>query len=247
VEAMAALHPRTRDPWQLIDQGERAWKEHRPVYKEYGKAAIIMRLPDFVFDPDRSDEMLNKIRSYDVLILDLRGNPGGYVTFLSRFLGGMFDHEIKIAEPVGRKSTSPTLTKSRGGKTFRGKLIVLIDSNSASAAELFARVVQLEKRGVVVGDRSAWMVMEARIHPHEVLVMHGAFNFAVSVTEADMIMADGKSLEKIGVVPDEKVVPTPMDLASGRDPALARAAALAGLDLTPEAAGKLFPVEWPTD
>jgi len=46
-------------------------------------------------------------------------------------------------------------------------------------------------------------------------------------------------LEKIGVTPDELVLPTGADLAADRDPALARAVALAGGTLTPEQAGKL--------
>jgi C-terminal processing protease CtpA/Prc len=57
--------------------------------------------------------------------------------------------------------------------------------------------------------------------------------YAVSITEANVIMSDGKSLERVGVVPDALVVPTAADLATGRDPALARAAGLVGLELTP--------------
>lgn len=57
-------------------------------------------------------------------------------------------------------------------------------------------------------------------------------------------MSDGGVLEGKGVVPDETVLPTAEDLASGRDPALARAVKLAGIESTPEAAGKLFPLQW---
>jgi hypothetical protein len=69
--------------------------------------------------------------------------------------------------------------------------------------------------------------------------------YGFSVTEANAIMSDGKSLEKTGVTPDEQLLPTAADLAAGRDPVLAHAAELGGMKLDSVAAGGLFPFEWP--
>jgi C-terminal processing protease CtpA/Prc len=247
LDTIAELRRKSFDPWTFEDRVVNAIHRHQPRMEEYGNNAILYQLPDFAFNPDHANQMLDKIRGHQSLVLDLRGNPGGSVDFLARFLGGMFDHEVKMADRVGRKPLHTSVTKSRGDKTFQGKLVVLVDSRSASAAEVFARVVQLEKRGVVIGDRSSGMVMESMVHPHEAYTTTGVVRYAVAITDANLIMADGRSLERQGVLPDERIIPSAADLAAGRDPALARAAELVGVKISPEQAGKLFPIQWPND
>lgn len=94
-----------------------------------------------------------------------------------------------------------------------------------------------------MGDRTAGMVMEAGLYPYSqgfaTIVFYG-----FEITHADLIMTDGQSLEHVGVVPDKTALPSPEDLALGRDPVLARAAQIAHINLNPVQAGKLFPIEW---
>jgi C-terminal processing protease CtpA/Prc len=142
-----------------------------------------------------------------------------------------------------RKESKPMLAKTRGADGFKGRLIVLVDSNSGSASEVLAHVVQLEKRGTVIGDRTAGKVMRSRIYSHQIGLDTVVF-YAVSVTDADLIMTDGQSLENVGVVPDELVLPTAEDLRSQKDSVLSRAVAMAGGTLDPVEAGKLFPFKW---
>ena len=67
--------------------------------------------------------------------------------------------------------------------------------------------------------------------------------YGASITDADFIMTDGQSLEHVGVTPDEILLPTAAQLAAKLDPALARATALVGAELSAEKAGTLFPLE----
>lgn len=183
-------------------------------------------------------------RRRKALVLDLRGYGGGYIKTLARLIGNVFDREIKTGDRKGRKEMKPDVARTRGGDAvFKGPLVVLIDSDSGSSSELFARVVQLEKRGTVIGDRSSGRVMEAVHYAHQAGTDIMTF-YGVSVTVADVVMADGRSPEKTGVTPDELVLPSPADMAAGRDPVLARAAAVLGFKLDADKAGALFPVEW---
>ena len=85
--------------------------------------------------------------------------------------------------------------------------------------------------------------MQSRQHGHEV-GLETVSLYGASITNADVIMKDGKSLEHVGVTPDKLLLPAGVDLAANRDPVLSHAAELVGLKLDPDVAGKLFPIEW---
>ena len=234
----------------VVDWGNvlvRYLRERRDVGKdrlvEFGDELLIWQMTTFAADEDHIDAIMGKASKFKSLIIDLRGNGGGYTETLGRLAGYFFDHDVKIADMKGRKEMKPILAKTRGSSIYKGQLLVLIDSESASASELFARTIQLENRGKVMGDRSQGAVMASRHYDHETGVGQVLY-FANSVTVADLIMSDGKSLEKGGVVPDETLLPTAEDLAAQRDPVLARAAELMNVKIDPAKAGSLFPKEW---
>jgi carboxyl-terminal processing protease len=224
-------------------QSELEEKQRRDRFKSFGDQLLIWKMNDFDLEDVQVDGLMERVRKHQALILDLRGNGGGWVTTISRLISNLFDHDIKIGDEVSRKKTKPEIAKTRGGdKVFKGKLIILVDSRSASASEVLARVVQLEKRGTIIGDQTAGAVMTSVRFTDQVgmgrVVLYGA-----SITISDLIMSDGKSLEGAGVTPDEVRLPKPEDLAAGRDTVLSYAASLLGVTLDPVEAGKLFPLE----
>jgi C-terminal processing protease CtpA/Prc len=231
-----------QDIFELMRSAENEERLYEHRFKKVDDV-VIWNMPTFNFDPNEVDGLVEHVKSGNSLVLDLRGNGGGYVVTLEKLVGYFFDRDIKIADLKGRKEIKPHQAKSKGKAAFKGKVVVLIDSRSASAAEMFARVIQLEKRGVVVGDKSAGAVMQSRSHIGKLGVDRVVF-FGVSVTDANVIMADGKSLEKVGVLPDELILPTGKDMLAERDPILARAVELAGGKISAEEAGKLFQIRW---
>ena len=232
------------DYWDLVREAERDEQlmESRTIETN---DVLIWKLPEFMLSDEQIDAILRRASSQKAVVLDLRGNPGGLLDNLARILGWFFDHDVKIGDPIQRKPGKPFMAKSKGGHAYPGKLVVLIDSGSASCSELFARVVQLEKRGTVIGDRSAGAVMEAR---HFTFSQDKAFGqflpYGAEITIADLKMTDGNSLEHHGVVPDEILLPSPEEVAVGADPQLARALQMAGVPMSSGAAGQLLPVRW---
>lgn len=225
--------------WRELEDEDRLMK-HETV--NFGDVCI-WRMPIFDLSQDGVDDAVNKAKKCKTLILDLRRNQGGAVETLKDLVGNFFDRDVTIGTTKYRKEEKPLVGKTRGDSGFKNNLIVLVDSESASAAEVFARIVQLEKRGTVIGDRTSGKVMVSRFYPHQIGLETRVF-YTVSVTNADLLMSDGKSLEGSGVTPDQVSLPSAEDLRAGKDMVLARAVAAAGGTIDPVAAGNFTKFRW---
>lgn len=114
--------------------------------------------------------------------------------------------------------------------------------NAESMAQLES--MQLQKRGIVIGDRSSGSVMEGKLYQLHVGLMRAIPVAIGATTYADVIMPDGTRLDHVGVVPDELLLPTAQDMSMNHDPVLAHAASLVSIELDPKKAGGLFPGKW---
>lgn len=180
--------------------------------------------------PKQMDDVLKKAKASKSMVLDLRGNSGGNVEAMRELAARLFDRDVHIAVETTRKGDKPFDAKGRKD-AFTGPVVVLVDSGSASASEMTARLVQIEKRGTVIGDRTAGAVMTARFFPHTLGIGSIAF-YATTITIGNVRMSDGGALEHVGVTPDELLLPTGADLAANRDPLLARAIEKLGGSMT---------------
>ncbi len=212
---------------------------------EISKDLTACKLDTFVVEKGDVDKMMRQANKYPNLILDLRGNSGGYVVMEQYLLSFFFDREVKIADLVFKDKKEERMTKVLDlDKRYKGQVIVLVDSNSASAAEMTARVLQIEKRARVFGDYSSGSVMTSVTFPFR-SVMSALSDAAIikigmSITIADVVMRDGSRLEHIGVVPDEVLQPVGLALKLKTDAVLAYTASKFGATLSPEDAGKFY-------
>lgn len=120
-----------RDIGDMIREAESEDRLHRNRYEDSDEL-LIWKMPGFDMSPDQVDSAIGKAKKRKNLILDLRGNPGGYEETLLRLIGDLIDHDVKVGDLKRRKETKPMLAKTRGDGCFSGKLVVLVDSRSAS-------------------------------------------------------------------------------------------------------------------
>ncbi|MBF9239232.1 PDZ domain-containing protein [Hymenobacter sp. BT683] len=89
------------------------------------------------------------------LVLDLRGNPGGYLDRATRLADEFIGGSRKIVYTDGKGDQYDSQTYARvAGEFEEGALVVLVDEGSASAAEVVAGALQDHDRAIVVGRRT---------------------------------------------------------------------------------------------
>ncbi len=167
-----------------------------------------------------------------MLILDLRGNPGGYVTAAravsSQFIasGPIFWEEdakggrIATEAMPGGYATDPAI-----------RVVCLIDRGSASASEIVAAALQDSGRATLVGQRSFG---KGSVQQWQELAGEGG---AFRLTIAKWLTPDTRWIHNIGIEPDV-TVEVPATLGPGEDPILAKALDVVG-------AGERLPIGGP--
>lgn len=208
----------------LIRAAELSAEEYQPRLEERG-GVLVWTLPTFTINPDSLNAARRRLRGRAGLVLDLRGNGGGSVEALQAVLAMMYRDRVQIGTLVERGRERPLAADGSGASAFAGPVVALVDSRSSSASEVLARLLQLTGRGVVLGDHTAGAVMHALQRQMSIGGDHPVY-YGVSVADAALVMSDGDELEKVGVTPDELILPTPAQMAAGEDPAMVRAMAV---------------------
>ncbi len=108
------------DYWRLVDEARSESRLYRDRYHEIGEDVIIWKMPRWDMSPQKATKTMDKVRKFPALILDLRGNSGGYVSMLERLTGHFFDRDIKIADWSGRTEFKPSIAKTQGSACSTG-------------------------------------------------------------------------------------------------------------------------------
>lgn len=88
------------------------------------------------------------------LIVDLRGNTGGYMAAAIQMVNEFLPNNRLIVYTQGRKSPREDYNSNGTGSNQKMPLVVLVDEGSASGSEIFAGAIQDNDRGTIVGRRS---------------------------------------------------------------------------------------------
>ncbi len=147
----------------------------------------------------------------DKLIIDLRGNPGGYlaaaVSMASHFLE---EGAIVVTEDyAGKRENIVHTSKGTGGLPAGTKVVILTDQGSASASEILAGALQDAHGATLVGTRTF-----GKGSVQELVDIEGG---SLKVTVARWLTPSGRSISDGGLTPDIEVKNTKETVSAGKD------------------------------
>lgn len=187
----------------------------RQEVRELEGGFVYLRFDEF----DRPDRRwlgreLTKHAAAPGVVIDLRRNPGGETFSLGITIGEFFDHSVDCGTFITRSGDRCVKHSWQlGSANYAGKVAVLVDGATGSAAEIFSAVLQDHGRATIVGRKTAGAVLASRFYR----LPDGG---ELQLSREDYVAPKGRRIEGKGVEPDVKVERSLADLRAGRDPDL---------------------------
>ena len=153
----------------------------------------------------------------DKVILDLRGNPGGFFD-AAIYAGDDFLGEgFVISKQKDANGNIKDYSSTKGGDLLGTELIILIDSGSASASEILAGALKQAGRGILIGEETFGKGTAQRVYDLE----DGS---SLHLTILKWLLPDGSNIERENAItPDIEIELTNDDFIEGNDPQLDKA------------------------
>lgn len=152
------------------------------------------------------------------IVLDLRGNGGGYLEEARKVAGLWLNNKVVVTEKTNGTVTGTE--KTTGTPVLEGvKTVVLVNGSSASASEIVAGALQDYKAATLIGEKTF-----GKGTVQKVVSLDGGR--LLKVTIARWYTPNGKNITKEGITPDVTVELSADDANAGRDPQLDKAKAL---------------------
>jgi carboxyl-terminal processing protease len=158
---------------------------------------------------DKFCAAVTELKSKEAIIIDMRGNSGGAFGVLFGISGLLTDKAFPVGTQINRRGKN-VLSVTPMPNNYKGKLVVLVDEQSVSAAEIFAAGMQENGRALVVGDRSAGKALPSLTQtlPTGAVFMYPIANFS---------SPKGNFLEGKGVEPTVQIPLNRKELLAGKD------------------------------
>ena len=129
------------------------------------------------------------------LIIDVRGNPGGLLVASVEAVNRFVDHGV-VVSTHGRSAQEDNTFTAHPEGTWQMPLVVIVDGDSASAAEIFAGAIHDLHRGTIVGTRTYGKGSVQGIFPLE------GTTAGIRLTTAKFYSPSGRPYSQVGVEPD---------------------------------------------
>lgn len=169
---------------------------------------------------DAVSEINIQMKELDAVIVDVRGNPGGYLQSAVHIAGDFFKNKTVVYQELATGEQIPLDTKRVGSLQSVPRVIVLIDGGSASASEIIAGALRDNIGATLVGTKSfgKGTIQDAKDFSD---------GSGVHITIAKWLTPSKQWVHKNGLEPDVKVEFTEEDISNGKDVQLEKAIELA--------------------